>query len=173
MGSQKLYMTEQLSIHTLCFEQLILQIHMHRNIYDQRFLKYLRDCSISPPPLKNNLSKEGCFAGYNSPASDPITSRQIDGETMATVIDFIFLGSKISVDSDCSHKFKRCLLLGRQAMTNLRQHVRKQRHSFINKVYIVKAMVFPVVLYGCENWAKRKLRTKELMLSNCGAEKES
>ena len=126
-------MTEQLSIHTLCFEQLILQIHMHRNIYDQRFLKYLRDCSISPPPLKNNLSKEGCFAGYNSPASDPITSRQIDGETMATVIDFIFLGSKISVDSDCSHKFKRCLLLGRQAMTNLRQHVRKQRHSFINK----------------------------------------
>ena len=128
-------MTEQLSIHTLCFEQLILQIHMHRNIYDQRFLKYLRDCSISPPPLKNNLSKEGCFAGYNSPASDPITSRQIDGETMATVIDFIFLGSKISVDNDCTHEIheiKRCLVLERKTDTP-RWHIKKQRYYLADK----------------------------------------
>ena len=85
-------------------------------------------------------------------ASGPITSWQIDGETMETVRDFIFLGSKITADSDCSHKIKRHLLLGRKAMKNL-DSVRKSRDIILpTKVHIVKAMVFPVVMYGCESW---------------------
>ena len=83
-------------------------------------------------------------------ASGPITSGQIDGETMETVTDFIFLGSQITADGDCSHEIKRCLLLGRKAVKNL-DSVFKSR-DFADKVRIVKAMVFPVVMYGCENW---------------------
>ena len=83
-------------------------------------------------------------------ASGPITSWQIDGETMETVTDFTFLGSKITTDDDCSHEIKRCLLLGRKAVKNL-DSVFKSR-DFAGKVRIVKAMVFPVVMYGCENW---------------------
>ena len=89
-------------------------------------------------------------------ASGPITSWQIDGETMETVRDFIFLGSKITADSDCSHKIKRHLLLGRKAMKNL-DSVRKSRDIILpTKVHIVKAMVFPVVMYGCESWTIKK-----------------
>ena len=79
-------------------------------------------------------------------ASSPITSWQIDGKTVETVADFIFLGSKITADGDCSHEIKKRLLLGRKVMTNLDS---KQRHYF---VHLVKAMVFPVVMYGCESW---------------------
>ena len=83
-------------------------------------------------------------------ASGPITSWQIDGETMETVGDFNFLCSKITADGDCSHEIKRRLLLGRKAMTNQpRQHIQKQRHYFATKVRLVKAMVFPVVMYRC------------------------
>ena len=83
-------------------------------------------------------------------ASGPITSWQIDGETMETVTDFIFLGSKITADGDCSHEIKRCLLLGRKAMINL-DSILKSRHYSTNRgPSIVKAMVFPVVMYGCE-----------------------
>ena len=85
-------------------------------------------------------------------ASGPITLWQIDGETMETVTDFIFLGSKITADGDCSHEIKRRLLLGRKAMTNLRQHIKKQRHYFAKNFRLVKAMFFPVVMYGCESW---------------------
>ena len=99
-------------------------------------------------------------------ASGPITSWQIYGETMETVADFLFLGSKITMDSDCSPEIKRHLLLGRKAMTNL-DSVLKAEISLPTKVYIVKAMVFPVVMYGCESWTIR-LSTKELTLSNCG-----
>ena len=89
-------------------------------------------------------------------ASGPITSWQIDGETMETVTDFIFLGSKITTDGDCSHKIKRHLLLGRKVMTNL-DNILKSRHITLpTKVSLVKAMVFPVVLCRCENWAKKK-----------------
>ena len=89
-------------------------------------------------------------------ASGPITSWQIDGETMETVRDFIFLGSKITADSDCSHKIKRHLLLGRKAMKNL-DSVRKSRDIILpTKVHIVKAMVFPIVIYGCEIWTIKK-----------------
>ena len=87
-------------------------------------------------------------------ASGPITSWQIDGETMETVRDFIFFGSKITADDDCSHEIKRHLLLGRKAMTN---HVLKSRDiTLLTKVHLVKGMVFPVVMYGCEGWTIKK-----------------
>ena len=85
-------------------------------------------------------------------ASSPITSWEIDGETVETVTDFIFLGSKITADGDCSHEIKRCLLLGRKAMTNLDSMLKKIDITFPTKVYLVKAMVFPGVMYGCECW---------------------
>ena len=90
-------------------------------------------------------------------ASGPITSWQIDGETVETVADFIILGSKITADGDCSHEIKRCLLLGRKVMTNLGsifKSIFKSRD--ITKVRLVKAMVFPVVRYGCESWTVKK-----------------
>ena len=85
-------------------------------------------------------------------ASSPITSWQIDGETLETVTDFTFLGSKITVASDCSHEIKRHLLLGREAMTNLDSMFRSRDITFPTNVLLVKAMVFPVVIYGCESW---------------------
>ena len=88
-------------------------------------------------------------------ASGLITSRQIDGETMEIVADFIFLGSKITVDSDCSHKFKRYLLLGRKAMTNLDSLLKSRDITFMTKVHLVKAMVFPIVMCGCESGHKK------------------
>ena len=87
--------------------------------------------------------------------SSPITSWQIDGETVDTVADFIFLGSKITADSDCSHEIKRHLLLGRKVMTNL-DSILKSRDITLSKVCLVKAMVFPVVMYGCESWTIKK-----------------
>ena len=101
-------------------------------------------------------------------ASGPITLWQIDGETVETVADFIFLGSKITADSDCSHEIKRCLLLGRKFMTNLDSILNSRDITLPTKVQIVKATVFPVVMYGCESWTKRKLSAEELMLLNCG-----
>ena len=89
-------------------------------------------------------------------ASSPITSWQIDGETKETVRDFIFLGSKITADGDCSREFKRHLLLGRKAMTNLDSILKSRDVTLLTKVRIVKAMVFPVVMYGCESWTIRK-----------------
>ena len=86
----------------------------------------------------------------------PITSWQIDGETMETVRDFIFLDSKITTDSDCSHEIKRRLLLGRKAMTNLDTVLKSRDITLPTKVYLVKAMIFPVVMYRCENWTIRK-----------------
>ena len=85
-------------------------------------------------------------------ASGPITSWQIDGETIETVTDFIFLGSKITADGDCSHEIKRCLLLGRKAMTNLDSILKSRDITLPTKVDIVKAMVFPAVIYECESW---------------------
>ena len=89
-------------------------------------------------------------------ASGPITSWQIDGETMETVADFIFLGSKITADGDCRHEIKRCLLLGRKAMTNLDNILRNRDITLPTKVHLVKAMVFPVVRYVCESWTIKK-----------------
>ena len=89
-------------------------------------------------------------------ASGPITSWQIDGETMKRVTQFIFLGSKITADGDCSHDIKRHLLLGRKAMTNLDRIFQSRDITLTTKVHLVKAMVFPVVMYGCESWTIKK-----------------
>ena len=89
-------------------------------------------------------------------ASGPIPSWQIDGETVETVADFIFLGSKITVDSDCRHGIKRHLLLGRKAMTNLDSILKSRDITLPTKVHLVKAMIFPVVMYGCVSWTIKK-----------------
>ena len=100
--------------------------------------------------LKFNIQKT------NIMASGPISSIQIDGETMETVTDFIFLGSKITADGDCSHEIKRCLLLGRRAVTKLDSVLKSRDITFPTKICIVKAMVFPVVMYGCERRTIKK-----------------
>ena len=89
-------------------------------------------------------------------ASGPITSWQIDGETVETVADFIFLGSKITVDGNCSHEIKRCLLLGRKLMNNVDSILKSRDITLPTKGYLVKAMIFPVVMYGCESWTIKK-----------------
>ena len=91
-----------------------------------------------------------------------ITSWQIDGKTLETVTDFIFLGSKITADGDCSHEIKRCLLLGRKAMTNLDSVLKSREVTWPTKVRLVKAMVFPVVMYGCESWTIKKAETQRI-----------
>ena len=104
-------------------------------------------------------------------ASGLITSWQIDGETVA---DFILGGSKITADGDCSHEIKRSLLLGRKVMTNVESILKSRDISLSTKVHLVKAMVFPVVMYRCESWTSiRKLSTEELMLWNCGVGEDS
>ena len=102
-------------------------------------------------------------------ASGPITSWQIYGETMETVIDFIFLGSKITADSDYSHGIRRHLLLGRKAMTNLDSILQSRDITLPTKVCIVKAMVFPVVMYRCESWTIKKTECRSIDASSCGA----
>ena len=92
----------------------------------------------------------------------PITSWEIDGETVETVADFIFLGSKITVDGDCSHEIKRCLLIGRKAMTNLDSILKSRDITLPIKVHLVKAMVFPVVMYRCENWSIKKAECQRI-----------
>ena len=93
-------------------------------------------------------------------------------ETVETVIDSIFLGSKITVDDDCSHEIKRCLLVGRKVMTSLDSILKSKDITLPTKVHLIKVMVFPVVMYGCESWTI-KLSTKELMLLNCGVGEDS
>ena len=93
-------------------------------------------------------------------AFGPITSWQMDGETMETVIDLIFLGSKITADGDCSHEIKRCLLLGRKAMTNLDSVLKSRDITLLTKVHLVKAMLFPVVMNGCESWTIKKAESR-------------
>ena len=107
-------------------------------------------------------------------ASGPITSWQIDGKTMETMTDFIFLSSKITADGDCRQEIKRHLLLGRKAMTNLDSVLKSRAITLLTKVHIIKVMVFPVVMYRCESWTiKKRLSAKELMPSNCGAREDS
>ena len=107
-------------------------------------------------------------------ASGPITSWKIDGETVETVSDFYcFGGSKITADGDCSHEIKRRLQLGRKVMTNLDSTLKSRDITFPTKIRLVKAMVFPVVMYGCESWTVKKLSAKELMLLNCGVGEDS
>ena len=100
--------------------------------------------------LKLNIQKTKIMA------SSPITSWQVDGETMEIVRDFISLGSKITADGDCSHEIKRCLFLGRKAMTNLESILKSRDITLLTKVHLIKTMVFPVVMYGCESWTIKK-----------------
>ena len=106
--------------------------------------------------LKLNIQKTKIMA------SDPITSWQIDGETMETVTDFILEGSKITAEGDCSHEIKRRLLLGRKVMTNLDSILKSRDITLPTKVCLVKAMVFPVVMYGCESWSKKKAERQRI-----------
>ena len=100
--------------------------------------------------LKHNIQKTKIMA------SGPITSWEVDGETVETVSDFIFLGSKITADGDCSHEIKRCLLIGRKVMTNLDSILKSRDITLSTKVHLVKVMVFPLVMYGCEGWTIKK-----------------
>ena len=95
-------------------------------------------------------------------ASSPITSWQIDGETVEKVPDFIFLGSKITADCDCSHEIKRCLFLGKEAMTNPDSMVQSRDITLLTNVHLVKAMVFPVVIYGCESWTIKEAECQKI-----------
>ena len=106
-------------------------------------------------------------------ASGPITSCEIDGETVETVSDFILGGSKITADGDCSHEIKRLLLLGRKVMTNLDSILKSKDISLSTKAHLVKAMVFPVVMYGCECWTVKKAEHQKLLLLNCGVGEDS
>ena len=106
--------------------------------------------------LKLNIHKTKIMA------SGPITSRQIDGETVGTVPDFIFLGSKITADGDCSHETKRRFLLGRKVMTNLGSILKSRDITLPTKVHLVKSMVFPVVMYGCESWTVKKAECRRI-----------
>ena len=114
--------------------------------------------------LKLNIQKTKIMA------SGPITSWQIDEET---VTDFILGGSKITVDGDCSHEIKRCLSLGRKAMTNLDSILKSRDITLPAKVHLVKAVVFPVVTYGCKSWTIKEVESKELMLLNCDVREDS
>ena len=115
--------------------------------------------------LKLNIQKMKIMA------SGPITSWQIDGEAVETVVDFILGGSKITADGNCSHEIKRCLLLGRKVMTNLDSILKSRDITLPTKFCLVKAMVLPVVMYGCESWTVKK--AEELMLLNCGVGEDS
>ena len=115
--------------------------------------------------LKLNIQKTKIMA------SGPITSWQMHGETMKTVRDFYLGGSKITADGDCSQEIKRRLLLGRKAMTNLDNILKSRDVTLPTKVHLVRAMVFPVVMYGCESWTMKK--AEELMLLNCGVGEDS
>ena len=106
--------------------------------------------------LKLNIQKTKIMA------SGPITSWQIDGETVETVADFTFLGSKITLDGDCSHEIKRCLLLGRKVMTNLDSILKSRDIILPTKVRLVKAMVFPIVTYGCKSWTIKKAECRRI-----------
>ena len=117
--------------------------------------------------LKLNIQKTEIMA------SGPITSWQIDGEIMETVRDFIFLGSKINADGDCSHEIKRRLFLVRKAMTKLDSILKSRDITLPTKVCLVKAMAFPVVMYGCESWTIKKLNTKALIFLDYGVGEDS
>ena len=117
--------------------------------------------------LKLNIQKMKIMA------SGPTTSWELDGETVETVSDFIFLGSKITTDGNCIHEIKRHLLLGRKIMTNLDSILQSRDICLPRKVRLVEAMVFPVVMYGCESWTVKKAEAEELILLNCGVGEDS
>ena len=143
-----------------------------RNI---NYLRYADDTTLMPESeeelksllmtVKEESEKAGLKLNIQKMkimASSPITSRQIDGKTMETVTDFIFLGSQITADCDCSHEIKRCLLIERKAMTNLDSILKSRDITFLTKVCIVKVMVFLVVMYGYESWTTKKAECQRI-----------
>ena len=143
-----------------------------RNINNLRYADNITLTAESEEELKSLLMKmkeENEKAGLKLNvqktkimASSPTTSWQIDGETMETVTDFIFLGSKITADGDCSHEIKRCLLFGRKAMTNLDIILKSRDITLLTKVHIVKVIVFPVVMYGWKSWTIKKAEPRRM-----------
>ena len=143
-----------------------------RNINNLRYADDTTLLAESEEELKSLLMKvkeESEKAGLNLNiqktkimASGPITSWEIDGETVETVSDFIFLGSQITANGDCSHEIKRCLLLGRKAMTNLDSILKSKDVTLPTKVHLVKAMVFPVIMCGCESWTVKKAERQKM-----------
>ena len=117
--------------------------------------------------LKLNIQKTKIMA------SGPITSWQIDGETVETVTDFILRDSKITADGDCSHENKRHLLLGRKVMTNIDSLLKSRDITLLTNVHLVKAMVFPIVMYGCESWTIKKAECQRIDALNCGVGEDS
>ena len=140
-----------------------------RNISNLRYADDTTLMAESEEELKMKVKEESEKAGFKFNiqktkimASGPITSWQIDGESMETVTDFLFLGSQITADVDCSHKIKQCLLLGRKAMTNLDSVLKSRGITLPIKVCMVKTMVFPVVIYGCESWTIKKAECQRI-----------
>ena len=117
--------------------------------------------------LKLNIQKTKIMA------SGPITSWEIDGETVETVADFIFQGSQITADGDCTHEIKRCLLLGKKLMTDLVSILKSRDITLSTKVHLVKAMVFPVVMYGCESWTIKKAEGRRIDAFDCAVGEDS
>ena len=128
-------------------------------------MKVKEECEQAGLKFKNQKTK--------IMASSSITSQQIEGEEMEAVTDFIFLDSRITVDADCSHEVKRCLLLERKALTNLESILKSRDITLLTKVHVVKAIVFPVVMYGCESWTMKKAELRKLMPLNSGAREDS
>ena len=153
-----------------------------RNISNLRYTYYTILVAENEEKLKNLLMKvkesenfglKLNFQKTKIMASGPSISWQVDGETMETATDFIFLGSKITADGDCSHEIKRHLLLGRKAVANLDSVLKSRDIILPTKVHIIRAMVFPVVMYGCESWTVKKAEHRELLLLNCGVGEDS
>ena len=154
-----------------------------RNINNLRYADYINLMAESEEELKSLLMKvkvesEKVGLKLNTQktkimASGPITSWQIDGEAMETVRDFILGGSKITADGECSHEIKRHLLLGRKPMTNLDSVLKSRDFTLPTKVHLVKAMVFPVVMYECESWTIKKAECHRIDALNCGVGEDS
>ena len=150
-----------------------------RNINNLRYTDDITLMAESKEELKSHLvnvkeksEKTGLKLKIQKPkviAYGLITLWQIDGETMETVTDFIFLGSKITADGDCSHEIKSCLLLGRKAMTNLDSILKSRDITLPTKVHLVESMIFQVVMYGCESWTIKKAEHQRIDALNCGA----
>ena len=154
-----------------------------RNINNLRYADDTTLMAESEEKLKSLLMKvkvesEKVGFKFNSQkakimASGPITSWEIDGETVETLSDFIFLGSKITADGDCSHEIKRCLLLGRKVMTNLDSIFKSRDITLPTKVCLIKVMVFPVVIYGCESWTMKKAERRRIDTFELGVGEDS
>ena len=157
-GSQRLRQTERLSTA----QHIVYNVHQRVSYVSCLLSNVVRKTApiegekVEKVGLKLNIQKTKIMA------SGPITSWQIDGETVETVADFIFLGSKITTDGDCSHEIKRRLLLGRKVMTNLDSILKSRDIALTTKVHLFKAMVFPVVMYGCESWTVKNAERRRI-----------